>query len=66
MDDEHGHRTDHTDGLPSFFMRIAVEPRRHERVLEYKLSSFKAELVLSLVLFALFLIPDPRQDRALL
>lgn len=63
MNYQDNHRADQADGLPTFFIRIRVTAADGQRVAEYKLSCFKAQVVALLIRLVLLKIPNSPQTR---
>jgi len=66
MDHNHYYGANEPYRLPSLLVRIRIGLGSGQRIVENKLSHFKAELVLALIVSILFRMPYPRQDSALI
>jgi hypothetical protein len=64
VNDEHDHRTDDPNGLPTFFTRVHVRTAGSQRIVEHQLSSFKAQAVAKLIEPFFFSVSKPPQSAA--
>ncbi len=61
MRHDHDHAADHTDGVPSFFVRTQIRAVRRQRVIEYELRRLEAEAMLPFIDAVLGVVPRPAQ-----
>ena len=63
MHNEYHRRVNHTDSVPTFFVRIRITVGRCQRIIEYQLGRLEAESMLPLVDKILVVVPFPEQPQ---